>query len=68
MEAFRRRFYFYGRSLFGGVKEGKMDSAIGAHFGEEGVGGEVVRAGMFEDEEASGAEQIAAQDGFGELG
>ena len=45
-----------------------MDSAIGAHFGEEGVGGEVVRAGMFEDEEASGAEQIAAQNGFGELG
>ena len=56
MGAFRRRFYSYGRSLFGGVKEGKMDSAIGAHFGEERVGGEVVRAGMFEDEEASGAE------------
>jgi len=45
-----------------------MDSAIGTHFGEERVGGEVVRAGVLEDEEASGAEQIAAQNGFGEFG
>ena len=45
-----------------------MDSSVGAHFGEEGMRGEVVRAGMFEDEEASGAEDVATQDGFGKLG
>ena len=53
---------------FRGAEEGEVDGAVDAHLAEAGMGGKIVRAGVLKDEEAAHAQQLAAQDGFGEFG